>query len=83
MEGEWHRNQLTIVSTRDVNPTLRNAPRWSTERLHAEAFDLLREGKLVVDGLIYPIVPFEDCVEAYLATDQRPAESIKLGVRHI
>ena len=83
LEGEWHRNQLTIVSTRDVNPTLRNAPRWSTERLHAEAFDLLREGKLVVDGLIYPIVPFEDCVEAYLATDQRPAESIKLGVRHI
>ena len=24
LEGEWHRNQLTIVSTRNANPTLRN-----------------------------------------------------------
>ena len=81
-EGEWHRNQLTILTTRDVNPTLRNAPRWDTKRLHNEAFELLKEERLSVDGLIHPIVPFEDCVEAYLATDQRPSESIKLGIRH-
>jgi len=81
-EGEWHRNQLTILTTRDVNPTLRNAPRWDTKRLHNEAFELLKEDRLSVDGLIHPIVSFDDCVEAYLATDQRPSESIKLGIRH-
>ena len=81
-EGEWHRNQLTILTTRDVNPTLRNAPRWDTKRLHNEAFELLKEDRLSVDGLIHPIVSFDDCVEAYLATDQRPSKSIKLGIRH-
>ena len=82
LEGEWHRNQLTIVSTRNANPTLRNAPRWDRQRLQAVAFKLLQEGKLSVEGLVQPIVSFEDCVGAYLAIDQPAEESIKLGICH-
>ncbi|HHZ89606.1 TPA: hypothetical protein EYN98_03795 [Candidatus Poribacteria bacterium] len=82
LEGEWHRNQLTIVSTRNANPTLRNAPRWDRQRLQAAAFKLLKEGKLSVEGLVQPIVSFEDCVGAYLAIDQQAEESIKLGICH-
>jgi len=40
------------------------------------------EGRLEVDGLVHPIVPFEECAEAYQRIGQSPAESIKLGIRH-
>jgi len=33
------------------------------------------------DGIITPIIPFEDSAEAYRAIDERPQESIKLGIR--
>lgn len=79
-EGEWHRNQLTITSTRDVNSTLTNHPLWDTTRLHAEAFTLLREDRISVDGLVFPIVNFSQAAEAYRVIDEKPAESIKLGI---
>ena len=79
-EGEWHRNQLTMMSTRDVNSTLRNDPLWNTSRLHKEAFALLQEERLSVDGLVHPIVSFHQAAEAYRIIDEKPAESIKLGI---
>ena len=79
-EGEWHRNQLTIISTRDVNSTLRDHPLWNTPRLHTEAFALLQEDRISVDGLVHPIVPFSQAAEAYRVIDEKPAESIKLGI---
>lgn len=79
-EGEWHRNRLTIVSSRDQSEPLRDHPLWNTQRLYAEAFALLREGRLSVEGLVHPIVPFSESAEAYRAIDETPAGSIKLGV---
>ncbi|MBI1929562.1 zinc-binding dehydrogenase, partial [Candidatus Poribacteria bacterium] len=56
LEGEWHRNRLTIVSSRDGSEPFRDHPLWNTKRLYAEAFALLREGRLSVEGLVHPIV---------------------------
>ena len=80
LEGEWHRNQLTILSTRDVSQPLRKSPLWDTQRGHAEVFALLHEGQLSVEGLIHPIVPFSESAEAYRDIDEAPEKSIKLGV---
>lgn len=32
------------------------------------------------DGIITPVVPFAESAEAYRAIDERPEESIKLGI---
>ncbi len=80
LEGEWHRNRLTMVSTRDVSQPLPDHPLWDTPRLHTEAFALLQEGRLSVEGLVYPIVPFSESAEAYSDIDEAPEKSIKLGV---
>jgi len=39
------------------------------------------EGRIKTEGIISPIVPFDEAAEAYRAIDERPAESIKLGIR--
>ena len=80
LEGEWHRNRLTMISTRDVSQPLPDHPLWDTQRLHTEAFALLLEGRLSVEGLVYPIVPFNESAEAYRDIDEVPEKSIKLGV---
>ena len=51
------------------------------EGYQAEAVHLLAEGRIKTEGIISPIVPFADAAEAYRAIDERPAESIKLGIR--
>jgi len=86
LEGEWHRNRLTLISSRVVSPRscasepLRDHPRWNAHRIHAEAFKLLKEGRLSVEGLIAPVVPFNKAVEAYQEIDEAPEKSIKLGI---
>jgi len=80
LEGEWHRNRLTMISTRDVSQPIPGHPLWDTQRLHTEAFALLQEGRLSVEGLVHPIVPFNESAEAYRDIDEAPEKSIKLGV---
>lgn len=80
LEGEWHRNRLTMISTRDVSQPIPGHPLWDTHRLHTEAFALLREERLSVESLVYPIVPFRESAAAYRDIDEAPEKSIKLGV---
>ena len=82
LEGEWHRNRLTLVSIRDQSAPMRDHPLWDPLRVAIEAHTLMVEGRLEVDGLVHPIVPFEECAEAYRRIGESPAESIKLGIRH-
>ncbi len=53
---------------------------WDSPRIARYAFQLLQEGKLKVDGLVCPIVPFEESAEAYRLIDEHPEKTIKLGV---
>lgn len=80
LQGEWHRNRLTLISTREVSEPLRDDPRWDSRRIYAESLELLKEGRLSVEGLVTPVVPFSDAVEAYRKIDETPEKSIKLGI---
>ena len=45
------------------------------------ALSWLASGRMRVDGIVTPIADFADSAEAYRAIDERPQESIKLGIR--
>ena len=78
---EFHINRLNLVSARAESLPLRDAPGWNLDRLVRTTLDWLTSGRLDARGIVTPIVPFAESVEAYRAIDERPEESIKLGVR--
>lgn len=82
LEGEWHRNRIDLLSSRDVSAPHRLSPRWDAGRLFAAGFALLQQGRLRVEGLLDPVVPLADSVEAYRQIDANPAASVKLGVTY-
>ena len=82
LQGEWHRNQIALIASRDVNDPLRAHPRWNSRRMHQQVIDLLTDGTLRGDGVLDPIVPFARSAEAYRAIEQNPDDSIKLAVRY-
>ena len=78
---EWHLTRVTVRSSMPVwgNPS-RDYPMWDDERLEDTVLELMCEEKLNIDGLIYPIVPFEKSDEAYLLIGEHPDQCIKLGI---
>jgi threonine dehydrogenase-like Zn-dependent dehydrogenase len=78
---EFHINQLTLRSVRAESLPMRDAPAWTLDRMVHVGLDWLRTGRLRSDGILFPIVPFNDAVEAYRAIDEQPEQSIKLGIR--
>jgi threonine dehydrogenase-like Zn-dependent dehydrogenase len=82
LEGEWHRNRINLLSSRDVSAPHRLTPRWDSDRLLAAGFALLQQGRLRVEGLLDPVVPLADSAEAYRQIDLDPGTSIKLGVTY-
>jgi threonine dehydrogenase-like Zn-dependent dehydrogenase len=78
---EFHVNRLTLVSARAETLPGRDAPVWDLERLVDLALSWLASGRMRTEGIITPIVDFADSAEAYRAIDERPHESIKLGIR--
>ena len=77
---EWHFNRITMSSSRSISDPNRDHPMWHSERIKEVAFQLLRDGKVSVEGLVRPVVKFEDSAEAYRKIDENPEDMIKLGV---
>jgi threonine dehydrogenase-like Zn-dependent dehydrogenase len=78
---EFHINRLQLISVRAESLPMRDAPGWTLDRMVRLGIDWLVEGRVKTEGIISPIVPFAESAEAYRAIDERPAESIKLGIR--
>jgi len=78
---EFHVNRLQLISVRAESQPLRDAPGWDLERLVQTSIDWLISGRLQVEGIVTPIVPFAESVAAYQAIDEHPGQSIKLGIR--
>ena len=78
---EFHINQLQLVSARAQSLPMRDAPGWTLERLVNLGLSWLADGRIRTDGIITPIVPFEESADAYRMIDEQPEQSIKLGVR--
>ena len=81
LSGEWHRNQLTIISSRAAAPPQPREYSWD-ERIKPEVVALLEEGRLQAQDLVDPIVPMARAAEAYLELNEHPERSIKLGIDH-
>jgi threonine dehydrogenase-like Zn-dependent dehydrogenase len=77
---EFHVNRLKLVSARAQSLPLRDAPAWNLARLVDVSLAWLGSGRLRTKGIVWPIVPFAESAEAYRAIDERPHESIKLGI---
>lgn len=77
---EFHVNRLQLVSARAESLPMRDAPVWDLQRLVDLGIAWLVSGRVRTEGIITPIVPFADSAEAYRAIDERPQESIKLGI---
>jgi threonine dehydrogenase-like Zn-dependent dehydrogenase len=78
---EAHRNRPVLVFPRAESEPHYDHPRWDERRQADTAWDLLATGRLRCESIVQPVVPFAEVVEAYRAIDERPASSVKLGVR--
>ena len=78
---EFHVNRLQMISVRAESLPMRDAPGWDLERMVLTSLDWLASGRLRTDGIVTPVVSFEDSAEAYREIDEHPERSIKLGIR--
>jgi len=80
---EWHfSRQMMVAGARVESEPYRDYPRWDRQRVYATILELFQRGKLTAEGMLTPIVSFDEVVEAYRAIIERPQDSIKLGVRY-
>jgi threonine dehydrogenase-like Zn-dependent dehydrogenase len=77
---EAHHNRATIRFTRSISDPNRDHPLWDRERVLRVTEALMQSGRVRVEGLVQPVVPFSESAEAYRRIDEAPQESIKLGV---
>ena len=79
---EWHHTRVTVRSSMPVwgNPS-RDAPCWDDERIEDTVFRLMAAGRLATEGLVHPIVRFEDSPAGIEEAIEHPDRSIKLGIR--
>jgi len=77
---EFHWNAIHLVSCRTVSLPLRDYG-WDHGRIVHLAEHLLRTGRLKTEGIVQPIVPFEESAAAYRQIDEHPETCVKLGVR--
>jgi threonine dehydrogenase-like Zn-dependent dehydrogenase len=78
---EFHVNRLQMISVRAESLPMRDAPGWNLARMVDVSLDWLATGRLRTEGIVTPIVSFEDSAEAYREIDEHPERSIKLGIR--
>ena len=79
---EFHVDRQQLVSARVESLPLRGLPpAWTLERLVEVALGWLTSGRLRSEGIVTPVVHFEESVEAYREIDEHPERSIKLGIR--
>lgn len=78
---EFHVNRLNLISVRAETLPGRDAPVWDLQRLVNLSLAWLASGRIRTEGIISPIVPFDEAARAYRAIDEHPEESIKLGIR--
>ena len=77
---EAHFNQPNILLSRACSEPNRDYPRWDFDRICATCWDMLRKGLIKCENIVDPVVPVEEAAAAYMAIEQNPSSSVKLGV---
>jgi threonine dehydrogenase-like Zn-dependent dehydrogenase len=78
---EFHINRLQLISVRAESLPMRDYPAWTLDRLVRLALDWMIAGRIRTEGILSPIVPFDESAESYRNIDEHPEQSIKLGIR--
>ncbi|MCM8900432.1 zinc-binding alcohol dehydrogenase [Caldicoprobacter algeriensis] len=79
---EAHFNNGRIIFSRACSEPNPDYPRWNRRRIEDVCWKMLMEGYLQCEDIVYPVVPFEECAEAYMKfVDREPHLSIKMGVK--
>ncbi|PWK16572.1 zinc-dependent alcohol dehydrogenase [Tumebacillus permanentifrigoris] len=79
---EAHFNNAKIVFSRVASEPNPDSPRWNRRRIEDVCWDMLSSGKLDCEGIVTPVVAFEESAAAYCEyVDRSPELSIKLGIR--
>lgn len=78
---EWHFNrQVMVAGARVESEPYRDYPRWHRRRVYETVVELFRRKALTVEGMLCPVVKFDEVIEAYRLIDERPEECVKLAV---
>jgi threonine dehydrogenase-like Zn-dependent dehydrogenase len=84
LDEEFHLNRPTLVGSQAWdgwgNPD-RSHPLWDYERAYQATIDLFRDKRVTGEGIVTPIVSFDDAPAALVAIRERPETTIKFGVR--
>jgi threonine dehydrogenase-like Zn-dependent dehydrogenase len=81
---EWHFNRQIMVSgARVESEPYRDYPRWTRSRVYKTVIELFKRKMLTVEGMLRPIVPFDEAIEAYKLIDEKPEETVKLAIRYM
>lgn len=79
---EAHFNNARVIFTRACSEPNPDYPRWNRHRIEDTCWEMLMNGYLDCQDIIYPIVDFNNSAEAFCHyVDKCPNESIKLGVK--
>jgi threonine dehydrogenase-like Zn-dependent dehydrogenase len=78
---EAHFNNAKIIFSRACSEPNPDSPRWDRKRIEEVCWEMLINGYLNCNDIIYPVVTFENCAEGYMKyVDKEPQLSIKMGV---
>lgn len=79
---EAHFNNAKIVFSRAGSEPNPDYPRWSRKRIEEVCWEMLTNGYLNCEDIVYPVVSFEESAAAYMKyVDKEPHLSIKMGVK--
>ena len=83
LDEEFHLNRPTLVGSQAVwNNADRSHPLWDKERAYQTTIDLFARGVLTGQGLVTPIINFEDAPQQMEGLSRRPETAIKVGVSY-
>ncbi len=80
---EWHFNRQVLVSgARVESEPYRDYPRWDRKRVLDTVTKLFAQKRLSVEGMLDPVVKFDEVMEAYRMIDEEPWKTVKLAVTY-
>ncbi len=78
---EAHFNYGKIIFSRASSEPNPDYPRWNRKRIEETCWELLTNGYLNCEEIVYPVVDFENCPSAYEKyIDTNPELSVKMGI---
>jgi len=78
--AESHLNLPRIIFSRACSQPDRDHPRWDEPRILQTCWRWLADGRLTGEGVVDPIVPYDQAIDAYPSIATEPANYLKLGV---